>query len=186
VSAWKPWVPRPPGAGSPRRPSYVRKGAARVREVMPASAAIASALKVHGIADEVRAERLVTEWTELVGSKIAQRTRAHGIQERTLIIEVATSAWMHELNMLKPRLLAGLRERLGNPPLFDEIRFRLAGASKKAPTVVPAPRPRYVTIAPSRAPATGAAREQIVREVEAVDDPDLRELIARVRITNDR
>jgi hypothetical protein len=35
-------------------------------------------------------------------------------------------------------------------------------------------------------PATGAAREAIVREVAAVDDDELRELIARVRITNDR
>jgi hypothetical protein len=35
-------------------------------------------------------------------------------------------------------------------------------------------------------PATGAAREQIVREVEVVDDAELRGLIARVRITNDR
>lgn len=157
-----------------------------MRDVMPASVAIASALKVYGITDEVRAERLVTEWTELVGVKIAQRTRPHGINERVLVIEVATSAWMHELNMLKPRLLEGLRTRLGDPPLFDDLRFRLAGASKKQPTVVPTPRPKYVTTIPSRTPATGAAREQIVREVEAIDDPDLRELIARVRIANDR
>ena len=186
MSAWKPWVPRPPGAGSPRRPSDVRKGAARVREVMPASAAIASALKVHGIADEVRAERLVTEWTELVGSKIAQRTRAHGIQERTLIIEVATSAWMHELTMLKQRLLDGLRSRLGDPPLFDDLRFRLAGANKRQPTVLPKPRVPQPPPVPVGPPATGAAREKIVKEVEAVDDKELRELIARVRITNDR
>jgi hypothetical protein len=45
----------------------------------------------------------------------------------------------------------------------------------------PAPPPRPVT-----PPATGVARERIVREVGAVDDAELRELIARVRITHDR
>jgi hypothetical protein len=49
------------------------------------------------------------------------------------------------------------------------------GRGRPAPPAVPPPRP-----------ATGAAREAIVREVAAVDDDELRELIARVRITNDR
>jgi hypothetical protein len=35
-------------------------------------------------------------------------------------------------------------------------------------------------------PASGAAREQIIREANVVDDDELRELIARVRIDNDR
>jgi hypothetical protein len=35
-------------------------------------------------------------------------------------------------------------------------------------------------------PATGAARESIVREVSRVEDDDLRELIARIRITHDK
>ena len=39
---------------------------------------------------------------------------------------------------------------------------------------------------PAPPPATGAARERIVREAAAVDDAELRELIARVRITHDR
>lgn len=162
------------------------KSAMRFKDVLPASRAISNALKLHGIADQVRAERLVTEWVDLVGQKIATKTRAHGISERILIIEVVTSAWMHELNMLKPRLLAGLLERFGQPALFDDIRFRLAGSSRTKPTLVPQPKTKPKYMPPAVAPATGAAREQIVKEVEAVDDVELRELIARVRITNDR
>ncbi|HEY6179851.1 MAG TPA: hypothetical protein VIX73_35600, partial [Kofleriaceae bacterium] len=41
-------------------------------------------------------------------------------------------------------------------------------------------------IRPAPPPATGAARERIVREASRVDDDELRELIARVRITHDR
>ncbi len=168
-----------------KRP-FVRRGPARVAQVMPAGRAIASVLSLHGITDAVRAERLITEWTDLVGAKIASRTRPHGVFERVLVIEVATSAWMHELNLLKPRLLEGLVTRIGQPSLFDDLRFRLAGANRRAPTLVPQPRKPAPPQKPVGPPATGAARERIVREVEVVDDAELRELIARVRITNDR
>jgi predicted nucleic acid-binding Zn ribbon protein len=161
-------------------------GTRRVGDVLAAGTAIASVLKLRGISDAVRAERLVTEWTDLVGAKIASRTRPHGVYERVLVIEVATSAWMHELNLLKPRLLDGLVTRIGPPSLFDDLRFRLAGANRRAPTLVPQPRKPQPPKKPQGPPATGAAREQIVRDVEVVDDVELRELIARVRITNDR
>jgi hypothetical protein len=49
------------------------------------------------------------------------------------------------------------------------------------PPARPVPPPKPLPV-----PATGLAREQIVREAEAVDDVELRELIARVRIANDR
>ncbi len=158
----------------------------RTREVLPAAQAIAAALAFHGITDEIRANRLLTEWSDLVGPKISQRTRPHGVTDRVLVIEVASSAWLHELNLLKPQLLGGLVERLGPPTLFDDLKFRLAGKTRRDPVQLrgpkrPPPPPRPPTI-----PASGAARERIVREVERVDDIELRELIARVRITHDR
>jgi predicted nucleic acid-binding Zn ribbon protein len=151
-----------------------------------ASAAVAAALALHGITDQVRAGRIVTEWSDLVGPRIAQRTRPDGVIDRVLWVEVATSAWLHELNLLRPQLLAGLRERLGEPAVFDDLRLRLASQRRRDPGALRSPRrppppPRRAT-----PPATGAARERIVREAEAVDDAELRELIARVRITHDR
>jgi len=150
-----------------------------------ASAAVAAALELHGITDQVRAGRVVTEWSELVGARIAQRTRPDGIVDRVLWVEVATSAWLHELNLLRMQLIAGLRERLGEPALFDELRFRLAGQRRRDPVALRPRRPARPA-PPAPPPATGAARERIVREAAAVDDAELRELIARVRITHDR
>ncbi len=106
--------------------------------------------------------------------------------DRLLWVEVATSAWLHELNLLRPQLLAGLLDRLGGPPLFDDLRFRLAGRHRRDPVALRAPRPPAPPPRSATAPATGASRERIVREVGAVDDDELRELIARVRITHDR
>ena len=162
------------------------RGPRRSFGVESAGNAITSVLALHGIADEVRAERLVTEWTELVGPKIAQRTRPDGVNDRILWIEVATSAWLQELNLLRPQLLANLVARLGEPRLFDDLKFRLAGRRSRNPVVVPRGRPRPAPPKPLPPPASGAAREAIVREVAAVDDEELRELIARVRITHDK
>jgi predicted nucleic acid-binding Zn ribbon protein len=151
-----------------------------------AGAAVAAALELHGITDQVRAGRVVTEWSDLVGPRIAQRTRPDGVVDRVLWVEVATSSWLHELNLLRPQLLAGLRERLGSPPVFDELKFRLAGQRRRDPVELRAPRRPPPPVPPAPPPATGAARERIVREAAKVDDSELRELIARVRITHDR
>jgi hypothetical protein len=148
--------------------------------------AVKAALAFHGISDEVRAQRVLTEWFDLVGPKIATRTRPYGVTERVLVIEVASSAWLHELNLLRAQILAGLLERLGEPRLFDELKFKLAGRSGGRATLIrPKPRPGPPPPKPVT-PATGAAREQIVRDASAIDDDELRELIARVRIQNDR
>ena len=104
-----------------------------------------------------------------------------------LVIEVASSAWLHELNLLRAQILAGLLERVGEPRLFDELQVpaRRPRAAPRRVRAAPARRGRHRR-APPPIPATGLAREQIVREVERVDDAELRELIARVRIANDR
>jgi len=158
----------------------------RAKTAIAASEAIAAALDFHHIKEEVRAGRVLTEWAELVGPKIAQRTRPDGVSDRTLWVEVANSAWMHELTLLKPQLLRGLRERLGEPSVFDELKFRIAGRTRRNDVQLrgarrpPPPKP------PAPLPASGAVREQIVREANVVDDEELRELIARVRILHNR
>lgn len=159
---------------------------ARAREVQSAAKAVSITLDRYGLSDEIRANRLLTEWSDLVGPKIAQRTRPDGLVDRTLWIEVATSAWMHELNTLRPQLVRGLLERLGEPRLFDDVKFKLAGRNRREPVTLRNKRPPPSPELPLPPPATGAAREAIVREASAVDDEELRELIARVRITHDK
>lgn len=172
-----------------RPPRYTARAAPRSPrsfETRSAADAILDALQQHGLTDEIRAQRVVAEWSELVGPKVAARTRPDGIRERILYVEVATSAWLQELNLLKAQLVMGLTSRLGDPRLFDDVRFKLAGRSRREVLTTPTPRPKPPPPLTPGAPATGATREQIVNEVSKVDDEELRELIARVRITNDR
>jgi hypothetical protein len=46
----------------------------RARAAITAREAVQAALQFHKLADDVRGERVITEWTELVGPRIAQRT----------------------------------------------------------------------------------------------------------------
>lgn len=167
-----------PGALAPRRPS-------RALEARSAKDAVNATLAYYGISNDIRAERVHTEWYDLVGPRIAQRTRPFGVVGKLLVVEVASSAWLQELNLLKPQILTGLLERVGNPPLFDDIKFRLANNASRAQPDRRPPKRAAITMKPPL-PATGIARERIVKEVEQVDDLELRELIARVRIGNDR
>ena len=171
---------------APARSARGGKRPPRTFGARTASDAVASALALHGITDEIRAGRVLTEWSDLVGPRIAQRTRPAGVTDRTLWIEVASSAWLHELTLLRPQLLDSLRARLGEPVPFDDLRLRLAGRHRRDPIALRAARRPPPPPRPTPPPATGAVRERIVHEVGAVDDAELRELIARVRITHDR
>jgi hypothetical protein len=157
----------------------------RSLETRSAGTAVGDVLALHHISDEVRAGRLETEWTELVGQKIAQRTRPDGVYRRTLWVEVVSAAWMKELDLLKPQILSGLLARLGEPKLFDNLEFRIARGRREA-VPLRAKRPPPLPVRPLPPPASGAARERIVSEVAEVADDELRELIARVRIAHDR
>jgi hypothetical protein len=170
----------------PRGPYRPYRRPQRALEVRSAKEAIGAALMFRGIANDVRGETLIAEWTELVGPKIAARTRPDGIYDRVLVIEVVSSAWLQELNLLRAQILSGLIERVGEPRLFDELRFKIAGRARRHDVIRPRPRAAPATPVKITTPATGLAREKIVREVESVDDAELRELIARVRIANDR
>jgi predicted nucleic acid-binding Zn ribbon protein len=168
------------------RPRARTPKVARTKETRTAAKAVADALDLYHLSDEVRAGRLLTEWADLVGPKIAQRTRPDGIVDRTLWIEVVSAAWMHELNVLRPQIVKGLFERFGEPRLFDDLKFKLAGRYRREPVALRAKRPPPKPAKPLPPPATGAAREAIVREASAIDDQELRELIARLRITHDK
>lgn len=65
------------------------------------------------------------EWAELVGPQIAQVATPVGFDRSTLFVEVRSSAWLMELEMMERRILGQLnaRRRRGK---FERIVFRLA------------------------------------------------------------
>ena len=85
-----------------KRPPSKRalRSGARSFETRSAADAIVDALASHGLSNEIREQRVIAEWADLVGAKVAARTRPDRIVDRILYVEVATSAWLQELNLL--------------------------------------------------------------------------------------
>ena len=89
---------------------------------------LAALLEKHGVKEQVERLSVLDLWPELVGEHVAEVTKAKGVSEATLFVEVRTSAWLMELNIMKGEFLVRVNERLGDVPL-ERIVFVLAETS---------------------------------------------------------
>ncbi|NVB82248.1 MAG: DUF721 domain-containing protein [Kofleriaceae bacterium] len=145
-------------------------------------------VKYYKLSADLRQEQLFADWSSLVGDKVGARTRPDTIVDRILIVEVATSAWLHELRLLRPKIVSDLLDRLGMPRFFDDIRFVLTGERRRRTEPVRRPTPRRTTPQPrpEPVPATGAHLQQILDDTSKVEDEELRAIISRVRVKHDK
>lgn len=74
-------------------------------------------LKRYGLKDQVERMGVLDIWPEIVGEQLAQVTHAKGVDDGVLIVEVRSSAWLMELNMMKGDFLARVNERLPEVPM---------------------------------------------------------------------
>ena len=90
--------------------SYSR-GPVQVGSLVP------SVLEQHGIKDQIKRMTVLKLWPEIVGEHVAAVTQARSVSERTLFVEVRTSAWLMELNMMKADFLTEVNRHLEEVPL---------------------------------------------------------------------
>ena len=76
------------------------------------SGVVARLLRGLGLEDAMLGWRAVQEWPEIVGPRLARRTRAVEYRDGTLVVEVEGSAWMHEVGYLKRDLVQRTNARL--------------------------------------------------------------------------
>lgn len=74
----------------------------------PISGLVGALLKKLGVAEQVERAAVFDEWEERVGERIAERARPVRINEGTLFVEVESSSWMMELQMMKRELMERL------------------------------------------------------------------------------
>lgn len=67
-------------------------------------------LEQEGVGKDVARASAVEEWAERVGPSIAGVTRARSVAEATLVVEVRSSPWLMELNMMKSEILQRVNE----------------------------------------------------------------------------
>lgn len=168
----------------------------RLRAMVRADVAIGNALSNHRVTDDIRLQRLVFEWTDIVGGRIGARSAPDGISRtgprdhptRMLWIRVANTAWLHELTLLREQLVASIKAGVGEPALFDDIKLHLGKPPPVAADLLDGVTIRRPRPAPRRRPiaATGDSARTIDRETSAIEDEDLRAVIRDVRLRNDR
>jgi predicted nucleic acid-binding Zn ribbon protein len=86
---------------------------------------LAAVLEEHGVKKQVERMCVLDLWGGLVGEHVAAVTRAKSVSDATLFVEVRTSAWLMELNMMRRDFLDRVNEALPDVPL-ERIVFVLA------------------------------------------------------------
>ena len=86
---------------------------------------VADVLEEHGVQKQVQRMTVLELWPEIVGEQLGKVTRAKAVDDTALLVEVRSSAWMMELNMMKGEFLRRVNERLEDVPM-ERIVFVLA------------------------------------------------------------
>lgn len=82
-------------------------------------------LEKHGVREQVQRMGVLDLWPDIVGEHLEKVTRAKGVSDATLYVEVRSSAWLMELNMMRGEFLERVNERMVEVPL-KRIVFVLA------------------------------------------------------------
>lgn len=80
------------------------KGPVRVGDVL------GGLLERTGVRAQIERHGVVDDWPGCVGDAIARVTRARQVSGDTLVVEVRSSAWLMELNMVKGEILRRVNE----------------------------------------------------------------------------
>jgi len=80
---------------------------------------IQSILRQQGLDGKLREYRAWQVWDEVVGPQIAAKARPIRIREGILEVRVEQPVWMQQLQLLKPKILARLNERLEGAAIKD-------------------------------------------------------------------
>jgi predicted nucleic acid-binding Zn ribbon protein len=71
----------------------------------------------HGVLDQVRRMSVLEEWPALVGEAVAHVTHARSVEDAVLIVEVRSSAWLMELNMMKGDFVRRVNDHMPDTPI---------------------------------------------------------------------
>jgi len=69
---------------------------------------LAGLLRRLGLEEELAGQTALSRWDEVVGERIAEVTRARSVSRGTLFVEVRSSAWLSELNLMRHDILRRL------------------------------------------------------------------------------
>jgi hypothetical protein len=131
-------------------------------------------LKKRNIPHTATDRRLLDLWTRAVGPQIAARTLPETVKRGTLYVRVSAPVWLHQLQFLKEEILGKVHELSGN----EEIRTLFFSIGEIPPPPPDATDPPPIASVP--APLRKRDREMMRESLDAIRDPELREILERV------
>jgi len=150
------------------------------RPRMKQAAAVGSLLndffQKKGFEDKIREYRTWQIWDEAVGPQIAARARPIRIRDGVLEIRVDQPIWMQQLQLMKPKILARLNDRLGGAVLKDLF---LRQGKNPPPTIAPPPPQPPAWLSQS---LNDSEQAEIEAAVAALGDPELKEQLRQILI----
>lgn len=135
------------------------------------SATIEKILNERGWGAKLKEYRVFGLWAKAVGPGIARHSRPASIRGRRLTVIVDSSAWMQQLSMLKPEIIAKVNDRLG-PDGIEGITLKLGELEGPGG---PPEEPR-----PAAGPLDAAERLRIEEYLAGIADPDARAALRQV------
>lgn len=91
---------------------------------------VSGLLRKLGISREVERQEALVRWREVVGERIAAVTRAKAVSSGVLFVEVRSSAWLAELNLMRHEILRRLNAGQGEGRV-ERIVFILSEGSPR-------------------------------------------------------
>lgn len=132
----------------------------------PISGILSNAIKKKEFREKVKTYKLWSEWLKIMGEQIAAHSCPLKWQKDALLVAVEHPTWVHELTLLKPKLLKKLNEHYPATKISD-IRF----------VVEPLPyrhEKKEEDLRPARVPSN-SEMEFIEQAAIQIKDPDIRE-----------
>lgn len=145
--------------------------------------ALAQTLERLNLEPVLREARALALWGEVVGSPVAEATRAENVRDGVLSVVTRSSTWAFELTFHKERILRSFATRLGRGVVRD-IRFRVGSPDEPEPPPPPEPVPTPASLAGT--PLSEAATATIQAAAEGQTDPDLRARVAEALAAEER
>src|SRR5512134_3799317 len=136
------------------------------------SATIEKILNERGWGAKLKEYRVFGLWAKAVGPGIARHSQPASIRGRRLTVIVDSSAWMQQLSMLKPEIIAKVNDRLG-PDGIEGITLKLGELEG------PGGPPEEAGQALS-APLDSAEQKRIEEYLAGIVDPEARAALRQV------
>jgi predicted nucleic acid-binding Zn ribbon protein len=115
-------VPVTRGGAAANRPEEGSGEPQRVGDLLP------GLFESLGIAGELAAQESLVRWGAVVGDRIAAVTRPRGVSAGVLFVEVRSSAWLSELNLMRHHILRRLNAGRGEGRV-ERLVFTLSDGS---------------------------------------------------------